>query len=200
MMPQNVLSDVLEFGTLIPPRNQRLVTDHLVDYEQGGIAVGDASQGLQVQTWTCNCDGHNFVVTSPSDPGGTNILNVAGNVVDMSFTFDQLMRPFVAYMLDDNTSHFHWFDSSIPGFTTTDLPANSLYPRCTLDDKRAPEALFSDILLAYTRAGRLYFRQQRDRYGVEYQLTNGNFTTSRLNNIGINSVLRMQFNLTPPGQ
>lgn len=199
-MPQNVLSDTPQLGTLLSPRQLRLASDLLLDYELGGIALNDSSQGLEVQTWTCNCDGHNFVITSASDPAGTNILTVAGNVVDMSFTFDQNMRQFVAYTLDDGTSWFFWFDSLSHGFVTTQLPAGSISPRCTLDDKRPQNVLSSDIILAYVNHGAqsMYFRQQRDRYLIEYDLIDFSSSTSRLINIGLSTVNRMQFNLTPP--
>lgn len=199
-MPQNVLSTSPQLGTLLSPREMRLASDLLLDYELGGIALNDSSQGLEVQTWTCNCDGHNFVITSPSDPAGTNILTVSGNVVDMSFTFDQNMRQFVAYTLDDGTSWFYWFDTVGSAFVTTQLPAGSVSPRCTLDDKRPPNILSSDIILAYVNqtAQSMYFRQQRDRYSIEYTLTDYANSTSRLINIGLSTVNRMQFNLTPP--
>lgn len=197
MMPQNVLSSVAEIGTLLAPRNQRLASQHLTDYELGGIALDDASQGLEVQTWTCVCDGHDFVITSASDPGGTNILHVAGNVVDMSFTFDQNMKQFVAYTLDDGTSWFFWFDTLGSAFVTTQLPAGTVSPRCTLDDKRPQNVASSDIILAYVNAQTLFFRQQRDRYLIEYNLVNF-ATDSTLINIGLSTVNRMQFILTPP--
>lgn len=200
MMPQNVLSATPELGTLLAPRNQRLASQLLTDYELGGIALNDASQGLEVQTWTCVCDGHNFVITSPSDPGGTTILTVAGNVVDMSFTFDQNMKQFVAYTLDDGTSWFYWFDALGSAFATTQLPTGSVSPRCTLDDKRPQNTSSSDIILAYVNLTNqsMYFRQQRDRYLIEYDLTDYGNSVSTLINIGLSTVNRMQFILTPP--
>lgn len=199
-MPQNVLSSTPEIGTLLAPRNQRLASQLLTDYELGGIALNDASQGLEVQTWTCNCDGHNFVITSASDPGGTSILTVVGNVVDMAFTFDQNMKQFVTYTLDDGTSWFYWFDTLGSAFVTTQLPAGSVSPRCTLDDKRPQNTSSSDIILAYVNLTNqsLYFRQQRDRYLIEYDLTDYGNSISRLINIGLSTVNRMQFILTPP--
>lgn len=198
MMPQNVLSSTAELGTLLAPRNMRADTDFLVDWEEGGIAINDGSQGLQVQTWQCVCDGHAFIVTSPSDPSGTNILNVIGNVVDMSFTFDQNMRVFACYTTDDGVLSYYWFDSTIAGFRTSTTPAGSAFGRCTLDDKRPTQQQASDIIFSYTRGGQLYFRMQRDRYGIEYLLTTTALADSRLINIGISSVNRLQFNLTPP--
>ena len=44
-------------------------------------------------------------------------------------------------------------------------------PRVTLDDKRRGQTSSSDVILAYLRAGSLYYRQQRDRYLTEYLLT-----------------------------
>lgn len=197
MMPQNVLSTTKELGTLLAPRDERGINDLLVDWEEGGIAINDGSQGLQVQTWQCNCDGSNFVLTSPSDPSGTLVLSVIETVVDMSFTFDQNMRTFIAYTDDTGACNYWWFDSTISGYRTSVLPTGSAFARCTLDDKRASQSSASDIILAYTRASELYYRQQRDRYGIEYSLV-GSLEDSRLINIGLSTVNRLQFDLTPP--
>lgn len=198
MMPQNVLSTTKELGALLAPRDQRMEVDHLIDWEEGGININDGSEGLQVQTWTCTCDGTNFVLTSESDPDGTTVLTVAGGVTDMSFTFDQNMRVFVTYTLDDASLSYYWYDTTIPGYRTSVLPTGSLFARCTLDDKRPTQSSSSDIILAYTRASQLYFRMQRDRFSIEYQLTSSTISDSRLINIGISAVNRLQFNLTPP--
>lgn len=197
MMPQNVLSTTPEIGDLLPPRNARTETQYLTDTELGGVGYQNASQGLEVQDWTCTCDGTNFVISSATDPGGTTVLSVGGGgVTDMSFTFDQNMNIFITYYIAP-TQYFYWFDSTVPGYVTTALPAGSQWARCTLDDKRPSQSGNSDILIAYTRASTMYFRQERDRYGIEYDLV-GSLSDSRLINIGISTVLRMQFNLTPP--
>jgi hypothetical protein len=198
-LPQNVLSTTLEAAALLPPRQLRTDHQHLTDQEEGGVALQDGSGGLQVQVWTCVCDGHVFQISSPGHPTPQTVLTVAGNVVDMSFTFDSNMRVFIAYMLDDFTSYYYWYDSTIPGYTTSTLPSGSLYARCTLDDKRAAEQSTADIIIAYTRSSQLYYRQQRDRFGIVYHLTPQNLNDSRLINIGISRVNRLQFNLTPQG-
>lgn len=189
MLPGQALSlSVLSSGFL-SPRNQRGITDFLIDYEQGGVNIGDASQGLQVKTWTGQFIG-NDVVLSADAVTPVAVLTVPG-ITEFGFTFDQNMRVFVAYVMGGNT-FFYWYDSTIPGYTTTQLPAGSNSPRCSLDDKRPLEALTSDIILVYLRGDSMYFRAQRDRYGVEYLLTNTG-TGKLLAQVGMNSVNRFQF-------
>jgi hypothetical protein len=60
-----------------------------------------------------------------------------------------------------------------------------------LDDKRPLQNAVSDVILAYTRSGNLYFRAQRDRYLVEYPLATA--VTGTLDKVGMNTVNRLQF-------
>lgn len=189
MLPGQALSlSVLSAGFLAP-RDQRGITDYLIDYEMGGVDIGDASQGLQVKTWTGQVIGNDVVLSADSVTPVT-VLTVPG-ITEFGFTFDQNMRVFVAYVVGGNT-FFYWYDSTITAYTTTQLPSGSKCPRCSLDDKRPLEALSSDIILVYLRAGSMYFRAQRDRYGVEYLLTNA-VAGKLLAQVGMNSVNRFQF-------
>ncbi|MNV87345.1 hypothetical protein D3C71_1814610 [compost metagenome] len=88
---------------------------------------------------------------------------------------------------------FRWYDPIATGYVTTELPAGCVNPRVSLDDKRSEYAPSSDVILAYVRAGNLYYRQQRDRYTVEYLWQTG--VPAGLVKIGMNRLLRFQFAL-----
>ena len=76
----------------------------------------------------------------------------------------------------------------------TELSEGDQYLRCCLDDKRqsATAQGNNDIILAYVRAGKLYYRQQRDRYEVEYLLAE-EIPAKVLTRIGMSKNYRLQF-------
>jgi hypothetical protein len=187
MMPGNALSSVSLPSTFLPPRN--VTRQALVDSHEGGIALNDPSQGLQVQVWTATVDGSSNIVVSAPSVSPTVIVNVPG-ITWVALAFDQNMRIFLAWMTPTGT-FFRWFDTSITAFVVTQLPAGSVLPFCCLDDLRALQSSNSDILLAYVRAQNLYYVQQRDRYGIERLLTNVGIRT--FNQMGMNHTNRMQF-------
>lgn len=188
MLPQNVLSTDPVPAQFRYPRNVPRAA--LIDYEYGGVALQDASKGLRYQVWKCEYLDEQVILSAPEVLPFT--LLTVPNITELAFTFDQNMNPFVCYELANGDAKFYWFDSTIPGFTTTTLPSGSLSPRCALDDNRPLQIPISDIILAYVRSGSLYFRAQRDRYLVEYELSDL-IGGSRLLQIGMNAQLRMQF-------
>ena len=195
MIPQSVLSTDPVPAQFAYPRNVPRAL--LVDYEYGGVAINDASQGLRFQVWKGEYIEGNIVLSAQT-VAPFNALAIA-NVATFGFTFDQNMAPFFCYELEDGSCAFRWFDSTVPGFVTTALPNGSRSPRCCLDDNRALQIPVSDIILAYCRDTSLYFRAQRERYETEHELTD-TIGASRLLQMGMNKQLRMQFQMSgsPP--
>lgn len=189
MMPGNVLSNVSLPSAFLPPRDvmPRLP---LVDQHEGGIALNDASQGLRVQVWTATVDGSgNIQVAAPSAPIPQTIVNVPG--VDwIGLAFDTNMRIFLCWTVG-GAAQYRWFDSVGSAFVISTLPAGSARPMCALDDERPALTSSADILLSYVRANTLFMRMQRDRYGIEYDLTD--VTGLTFHQMGMNRTNRFQF-------
>jgi len=185
MIPEQRLSAQRIRAELILPDPQinRLEAKHL-----GGVALNDPSGGLSVQTWYIRATGNQVFVRADS-VAETLLFSVAGTITEASLAFDQNMRPFVAF-IEDGVAKYRWFDSALGGQTISSLPAGVSDPRCTLDDNRPTQTNISDIILAYIRAGNLYFRAQRDRYEIEYLLREG---VPELRQVGLNRKLRLQF-------
>lgn len=190
MLPDHVLSTTSRPAQFRYPRN--IPKRPLVDYEYGGVALNDASQGLRSKVWMGEyIDGS--IVLSAAAVTPTSVLAIE-NVKEFGFTFDQNMQPAVAYELVTGESRFYWYDATIPGYTTLDLPSGSITPRCAVDDNRDMQTPVSDIILAYVRAGHLYIREQRDRYTVEYDLSD-NAGPGGIVQIGMNRLWRFQFQM-----
>jgi len=196
MFPQDVPSDPFVPSPFLPPQNIQLNPKTKVAYELGGVGLQDSTQGLMVQTWKGEVIGDNVVLSAPNTP--PTVVYSEPGITEMTFTFDQNMQPFLAYMVNFEVCKFRWFDGTISQFVVTTLPAGSFSPRCSLDDKREIANTFSwnDIIVTYIRNGTIYFRKQRDRYTVEYQFATG-FTFHILGNFGMNIKYRLQWQVIP---
>jgi hypothetical protein len=162
----------------------------------GGVALNDPSQGLQVKEWTLYLVGDD--VTISAEGVAPTVLFSGANITELSLAFDQNMQPVVAYVQAEQ-ARLYWFDSSIPGYTSTVI-AGAITPRVALDEKRPLLVLSSDVILGYIRAGNLYFRAQRDRYLIEYLLKSD--VNATLVTVGMTTNYRFKFKLrtlTPVG-
>lgn len=193
MMPGDTLSTAQVPSRFFGARSG--ATSKTVDYEDGGVAIQDPSAGLLYQRWRARLfnsgEDNSFVMLDAREVPEFVWLAVP-RMTEISFSFDANMQPVVAYVAD-GLAYLNWYDSALPGYTTTALAVDVKTPRVTLDDKRflgSEGYQRSDVILAYTRGGNLYYRQQRDRYAIERLLKTG---VKPLIKIGFNRKLRLQF-------
>jgi hypothetical protein len=184
---QRLSSQVVEADFLSP---DDLAFGPLVSYEMGGTDINDGSDGLMVKTWTLTYVDPDFILTALGS-GPYTLFSFTG-VTKVSLAFDQNMRACVSYVRD-GVAWIYWYDSLIAGFTHTVVGAGVTDPCVCMDDKRANQIAANDIILAYTKDNNLYFRAQRDRFGVEYLLRND--VNATLMKVGMNRVNRLQFQL-----
>lgn len=190
MLPSNAISSIPTPEVFLNP--DAINRSALIDYEQGGVAINDVSQGMQAITWTC------FVVPGTSTvklQAGTaepfDFLGISG-IEELAISFDQLMRPVFAYMISGQL-YLYWYDPVPQQFVFSSFGPGR-FPRLSLDDKRAFNVSNSDVIFAYMRDDALYYRLQRDRYTVE-RLVESGIGNLTLVNIGMSRNLRMQFEL-----
>ena len=184
MMPENALSTTPVPAPFVGARARSISAR--VDFEDGGIAIQDPSQGNQYQVWRARLIGDDVILDAPTVP--EFVLFSGEGITEISFTFDQNMRPALAFV-QDGLAKLWWFDSVAGSQVITEYP-DSITPRVVLDDKRSTQLQNSDIILAYVRSGTLYTRQQRDRFTIEYTHSSG---VTPLIKIGFNRQLRLQF-------
>lgn len=192
MLPDDVLSTrPVPSGLVLPDGRQGGM---LYDFEMGGAALNDGTQGIELQLWMCWVDRFDDVrVRAYSGTGpGTVLFNQPG-IIRLSLSFDNNMQPAIAYEIDEEV-RFYWFDSVSSGYVTTTY-AGARTPRVTHDDKREFEAAKSDVLLVYLRDSTLYHRKQRDRYLIEYPLETALPKTLRLVNVGMGTNYRIHFEM-----
>ena len=158
------------------------------DFEDGPIELNDPSAGLYYQIWQALVhDGG--VRLYDADEVPTEILT-ALNITEMSFTFDQNGRPSICFTQYGQTK-IYWFDSSLGGVTTTTIGSGIGSPKVILDDKRSSQTGSSDIIMGYIKNNQLCYRQQRDRFLIEYVLATN--VAGRLQKLGMGNNLRLQF-------
>lgn len=194
MLPDSVLSTQVVYAPFAFPRN--IPKSALLDFEYGGVAIQDPSKGLRVKVWRAEYVG-NEVVVSADGVVPTTVL-IVDNVVELGFSFDTNMKPFVCYTTENGDASFFWFDTVTNGNVTTTLATGSHSLRCAHDDTRNTQVRLgrSDVILAYVRNKSLYFRAQRERYQTEHLLTSNLTEGAKLLQVGLNQQLRFQFRVT----
>lgn len=190
-LPQNVVTTVPLVAPFLSPDASDFRNDQSL--EQGGIAVNDPSRGLQYQDWIAEIvSGGTAVQIRPVGGGATTTLVTgATNVTLVSLAFDINMQPSLAYT-DGGVIKFRWYDTILSSFVTDSYPTATSC-RLSTDDKRDAQQSVTDVILSYTRAGVLYWRQQRDRYTVEY--TAGPAVGYALRRVGMTTNNRLCFEL-----
>ena len=167
--------------------------DPLVSFERGGIALNDPSRGLDYQNWRCYIEGGVVKVTPVGGGTITSVFTPSGIVTSLSLAFDTNMAVTICYV-EDGLVKLRWFNT-LTALIQTDTIAGATACRCGTDEKRSGLEGLSDVIFAYLRAGNLYYRQQRDRYLIEYTVgaVPGAFKMRR---IGKNVGNRFQFELS----
>ncbi len=165
-LPHNQLSAVpYPSGYLHPDDHARVNT--LYDFERGGVALNDASAGIDGYDWKAWVDGDDILIARAPYDSPTTLITAAGTTW-VSLAFDQNMRPALAYT-QAGACKLYWYDTTIPGPTTSTF-ADCTSPMLCMDDKRQGADQYNDILFFYVRAGSIRYRQQRDRYATERTL------------------------------
>lgn len=166
-----------------------------IDYEMGGAAVGDPSQGLMVQPWRARIVGSDVLLSTPPFES-ESVLFSAPNITEVSLAFDQNMRPMLAYV-QNARAKLWWYDPVPAGYTVLEFPVDARSPYLCMDDKRdfATQFGLNDVLLSCIRGSRLCTYQQRDRFTVEETRKQfvGNAVTIR--RVGMNAGNRIQWEL-----
>lgn len=191
MLPDNTLTE-LDRASFLPPRNKSQTATKC--WELGGIALSDTSEAMQYY-WYGYVKGKGiYLQRSGAEP--VAVLAFAGDVTEMSFSFDQNMRPTIAYV-ENGVAKLYWYDASAAKNVLTLYP-NITNPRLSLDDKRKFNIGNSDIIFAYViDHNRLCYRLQRERYGAEHVLltdtTKSVDEPLKLNVIGMSTANRFLF-------
>lgn len=162
MLPLNVLTPTPVVSAFKPPWDEPYTP--LSEASLGGIAIGDPSQGREVQRWTIFYES-DTVYIAPAD--GVPVFSQARpGVFAVSLAFDANMAIAYAWQ-EENQAGLYFFESVAGDYDTITIPDASSC-RVGIDDPRDFNSAASDVIFSYTIDGVLYYRQQRDRYLTQY--------------------------------
>ena len=196
MLPDNVLSTREMPSTFLYPDG--IVNNKLTeDYEMGGVALQNPSQGLRVKPWYGFWETTDNTVYLKPDITGTPVaIFEEADVFELAFSFDQNMRWVAGTFTTDGTFRLRWYDSSVANYVITVVNGLTSFRLCHDDTRAASVSLgFSDVLLTYIRNNNLYVRIQRERYGGEHLLQSNLPDNLRITNFGMSERQRVQWRL-----
>lgn len=165
----------------------------LQDFELGGVGISDPSQGLTGHTWELRAFGDALRIRRGTDAWAE--LFTFSTPYEIALAFDQNMRPVVAVANRNKDLYLYWYDPTISNYTLTFI-GHGRTPRLSLDDKRPSASQYSDVILGYVKNKELVYRQQRDRFLIEYPVMSGIHGHVKLTHMGMGENLRMQFKVS----
>lgn len=191
MIPEDRFSTTTFKGQLYNPWSRRAD----ISLHWGPIAIQDPSQGLGVRLWKARTLNDAQVWLSAPGVTESSWYTHTTLIEELSLAFDQNGRPCISFTDSDGLSFLRWFDP-VPN-EIVNMPVTGVTPRVTLDDNRPFNGANSDVILGYVRDGIVRFRQQRDRFTVEYTPPIGvggsPASATGLRHISMNSKLRLEF-------
>jgi hypothetical protein len=194
MIPDDELSTTPVPGDIIGGR--ALEGSAFLDHEDGGVGLGDAGEGLTYQIWKGTNDGSDIKLID--ELLNETVIYSGSDISEFSFSFDQNMQ-YVVTFIENDVPKLKWYDSTIEDYAVTEF-AGIESPKVFLDEKRLFNLENSDVIFTYLKVSlgvpSLYFRQQRDRYGVEYFLKEiTGYTNLKINKFGMSDNLRLQWEM-----
>lgn len=184
----NKWTDVPADGPFLAPYNERF--NPFRQNVLGGISLNNGSQGRMVQQWTIWYDKDiNYIFVGPKDQSPVWSRPEPG-VLGLSLAFDNNMNLVIAYRKIDGC-YLYYYNTLSSGYTTRFFP-DATACRVAVDDPRDFNNGNSDVIFVYTLNNKLYYRQQRDRYDIEYFIAD---TKRQLQRAGPTSGYRFKIEL-----
>ena len=154
----------------------------------GGTALNHGEDGRMVKIWNISyTDG--IMRLKPED-GDVVWARGEPGIKSISCAFDNNMSQVIAWRKETGCG-LYYYDTIAQQFAVTEFP-DATGCRVCVDDPRDSYNAQSDVMFIYTAGNRLYYRQQRDRYKIEYFIGNTNRVLKRA---GPNQGYRLQIEL-----
>ncbi len=165
MIPAGTFTSVPVYAEFLAPYSNAYTP--LSQTVPGGNAIGDPSQGRQVKNWTVSYSS-GFIRVTPA--GGSEAFSLAAtDVQHVSLAFDNNMGLVIAWTSLNGDGNLYYYDTLSAAYAIRIFPGITSCRVC-VDDARDVYTTESDVIFAYTKNNTLYYRQQRDRYDVEYEI------------------------------
>lgn len=148
-----------------------IATADVVAVSLGPAELSDSEGVLNRRYWqvTQNVNTGNVEITGAVGGawGSAAILfREDATISRVSLTFDQQGRPIIFYLVGVDTLKLRWYDPVLQEETSVIL-ATGTDPTACFDFPQDASQVFTDAILSYQRADKIYTRVQRDRFEVE---------------------------------
>jgi hypothetical protein len=156
---------------------------YLTTFTFGPVQLGDFSEGILNRVWRFRCDGNAVygarqATQTTYDPEFLVLEFEGVPVVEIDAAFNQQGRVFICAERPTGVGGapevwVYFFNPTVPGFVFVSVGPGRT-PRAVLDD--AVDTNSGDILLFYMNdnSNAMCYRQQRDRYAIEYIVQEAN--------------------------
>lgn len=192
MIPNNAFTDPAVVTDFLPPIDGAY--SRLRSTVMGGIALNDPSQGRMYQQWVAYYESGNINVKI-KDSHTIAFSLPATDVYTVSLAFDNNMGIVLAWIDTSNNANLYYFDTLSSSYITRVFDDNTYgYTSCRVCVDNAHDYYItnSDVIFAYIDfEGFLNYRQQRDRYDIEYRV--GGPVNGTLTKVGPTVGNRLQF-------
>lgn len=139
-------------------------------YSDGGPVIANVDAGLTGYVWHAYVEGDKVYLNREDTPTAEpQVLLTRAGITQIDLTFDQTMRPFLAFVASGKPYYLS-FSGDTSTYTTVKLPDTVVSPRCEIDYRDILDIPRSDIILGYTNAGNLCYRLQRERFLKEHKI------------------------------
>lgn len=189
MIPNNKITSEYVEGEFLYNNSE----EDLIDIQPGGLDIQNINESPTYQMWEMYYDSGNIKLKSLTNNKLYNIRSVE-NIKELSFSFTLNMVLNYLYT-KDNKTYLTYYDTTIQSNVEV-IFENMSHPKLVYDDLRKTQSSHSDILLVYVNnlTNKLCYRLLRDRYTIEYELTDVPKHT-RLVRVGMSDNLRLKFKL-----
>lgn len=163
-------------------------------YEDGPVAIGDPSLGLNYQKWKIYLDEEEEGIRITNDDGLVIPIKDFGLdyefVTDVSLAFDCVGNLFYLYNFKEVA--YLSFNNIVGDKVELQFP-EVITPKITLDVKDANQLGRSSIILSYLKDKKLHFRKSDDNFSEEFLLSNVLY--ERIDKVYMNSSNHLQWRM-----
>ena len=187
MIPLNTFTPDPELGDFLPPNDNDYYP--LFQVVRGGTEIGNNSAGRDIQDWQVYYQ-QGIIHIKPSSGDVVFTLSV-NNVLSVSLAFDTAMRIVLTWTTPLGAK-LYFYDTLTLDYIIVDYDEVTS-SRVTVDKIDTWYNSSSDVLFLYIKNNNLYYRQQRDRYEIEYLIGEANGYIKRA---GLTKLNRFQIDIS----
>lgn len=142
-------------------------------YSPGGFGLGDISKGLVSYPWQARWDPEDqfFKISKISEGSEIQVFQESNKPKWFDFCFDQNLRPFFVFVTSEG-NFYYGFDTITGENKRLPLPEDIREPSVFLDRIFIEDIPESDIVMVHRTGTKVYYRLQRDRFTVSYEIKN----------------------------